>query len=164
MRRTMKTLMTTALILTASLFTSSVASADSTADYRNAMNPFLPTVTDWVAEALPLVRATETKPELACGDDMAELAQRGVWLSQDLVGTGQSAPAGLQGDHEALSEAMAKMVAASQSVCADAAAARQTVNGEVEQYENALRTVQNFLSGFHMERPGRTPGLPGTGN
>ncbi len=164
MRRTMKTMMATAAVLTIALFTGSTALADSTADYREAMDPFLPTVVAWADEAVPLVRATDVKPKVACSDEMAALAQRGVWLSQDLAGTGQSAPDGLQAEHEALADAFDGLVTATQGACADPAAARLALNAEMDQYESALRKIQIFLTGLHMERPGQTPGLPVTGN
>jgi len=164
MRRTMLTLMATGLVLAGVAITATVAHADSAADYRKAMDPFLPTVTDWVDEAVPLVRATEQKPKLACSDEMATLAQRGVWLSQDLAGTGLIAPEGLQADHAALAASTAVLVQATQNVCADPAAARQTVNDEIDSYRSALRKVQTFLTGLHMERPGQSPELPGSGN
>jgi hypothetical protein len=163
MRRAMQTLLVAGMVGTGVWMTSRAAAADTSAEYRRGMTELLPEVAAWRADTTALVQATATKPELACGAELATLAALGRSVAADLAGTGELAPNGLRARHAELTDAMRVMAEAARTACADSATARATMVTQQDRLDNAQAPIRAFVTGFHIERPGLLP-VAGTGN
>lgn len=60
--------------------------------YKKAMRGLLADVESWNGELNVQLNAMQTKPEVACGAEYAELVRRGTWLAADLEGTALGGP------------------------------------------------------------------------
>jgi hypothetical protein len=164
MTRSLKSLMVTLLVTSGIIATGGAASADAAEDYRAAMDPFANEITAWHNQTAALIAATAIKPVVACGEEMATQARQGGWIADDLAGTLDLAPAGLDAAHEDLTEAVAVVASAAAGACGDPTVARMLAAREEARFAQAMSEIEVFLSGLHMERPGEVPVKPGTAN
>lgn len=148
MRRLSTIQILTAAALVAGVFaTNNTVAAASPADYRRGMIELAPVVRDWAEDVQLTADAALTKPELACSAHMAELANRGFGITDDLIGTGLNAPRGLMASHAALQNAVARMADAAAGACYNPAGSAVIINGETTDLNRALIRVRNFAEG-----------------
>lgn len=134
------------------------AAADST--YHKSMRSFAPDIARWAGGLQELVTVATVKPDVACGEELAEAARIGVWIGQDLVGMAPLAPTGLAAAHAELTAAAFDFAGAARAACDDAAGAAAAVDAGWEGYQNALAKLLNYTS--PRGRGGVVPGLPGS--
>jgi hypothetical protein len=123
----------------------SVAAANPVTDYRDVMRSFLPELQSWAGDTSQLIVAAQTKPELGCSEEMAALAQHGVWVSQDMAGTAAMAPRALASTHEKVAAAMFDLTEAAQSSCADSVGAAARAQQAYESFRRALVPIVYFV-------------------
>lgn len=143
--KSMQVVMASMVVVGAFVLSNGVAAA-SPKEYRAGMVELVPEANAWVAELETTLGAAMSKPELACGAQMAELALRGDSLVSDLEGTGRNVPAALASQHEQMTGAVQVMSQAAGSACGDAAGAVGTVAGQRDGYNRAMFRIRNFSS------------------
>lgn len=159
MNRHIHPLVTIAIILGALLATAGVASA--AVDYRGAMKGLLPIIVEWSTDVQSAARAAAVKPDPERIDELSELGQRGLYILDDLRGTAAQAPAPLQIAHWRLADGIGTIALAAQNAGEDPVAAAQVVDGQMTWIQPALKSIQQYVTRFGVERPGNTPHLPG---
>ncbi len=145
MSMTLKTMLGSALVAGAFGMFGGVAAA-SPNDYRAGMQDLIPQANQWMADLAMTADAAVTKPEVACGAQMAELALRGASIAADLEGTGQSAPRALAAAHTQATQAVVRMAAAAGAACGNPAGTVSVVAGERAGYSASMVRINVFVS------------------
>ena len=113
-----------------------------------------------VAEVLDAMREN-VAPGVTTGE-LDELAQRGLYILDDLRGTGVLAPRPLRGAHSMLTDAVGSIATVAASAERDPAAAAKTIGFYVEWVQPALERIENFTWRLRpMPSPGDVPHVPG---
>ena len=92
-----------------------------------------------------LTSAAMAKPELACSDEMAELALIGASIAADIDGT--PAPALVSFEHGKLVGTMNVLADAAANACGQADIAAEAVAGVSAEHAGWLTTIENFTAG-----------------
>ncbi len=131
--------------LAGAFVTSNGIAAASPSDYRAGMKDLVPQANAWVSDLEMTAAAALSKPELACGDQMAELARRGVSIAADLRGTGENAPRALVSANTQMTQSVERMAAAAAVACGDPAALADSVTDEKAGYNAAMLRINVFV-------------------
>ena len=144
-RTTLTTLMTTLLALAAFASNSHRASAD-TGDYIDGMKPFAPVIERWAVDARDLTAAALAKPELACSDEMAEMALRGFSIADDLDGMLAGAPKLLVLRHVQVAREVRVMASAAERACADAPGAASQTAESYGSFAGPMKQLRAYVN------------------
>ena len=144
MKRTM--LMAAAMTAVSMLMTTTTASADAgEMSYKLAMQQLTPQVATFTEDVESLTSAAMAKPELACSDEMAELALIGASIAADIDGA--VAPSMVGFEHGKLVGTLNVLADAAASACGQADIAAETVAGVSAEHAGWLTTISNFTAG-----------------
>lgn len=161
MRRLIQSALAAAALAAAFTFTGRQAHADELDTYAAAMRPFTPVIADWTREVDHMAIAIQTKPELACSTDVAELAQRGRGMADDLFGT--TAPEALAGQHVRLADAIDHIASITGATCGSPIALNVAAAHDLAEARAALVWIR-----YYTDRPTPTIGIdhpqPDAGN
>ena len=144
MKRT--ALMTAALTAAAMLMNTNTAAADAgEMSYKLAMQQLTPQVATFTADVEEFTSAAMAKPELACSDEMNELALIGASIAADIDGA--VAPALVSFEHGKLVGTINVMANAAANACGKADIAAEAVAGISAEHAGWLTTIENFTEG-----------------
>ncbi|MCE7938691.1 hypothetical protein DCC79_06270 [bacterium] len=145
MSKTLRTMLGTALVAGAfGIFGGEAAASPS--DYRAGMRELMPQADQWIAELTMTADAALTKPEVACGAQMAELALRGASIAADLEGTGQNAPRPLAAAHTQATRSVAHMAVAARAACGNPAGTVGVIASESAGYSASMLRINVFVA------------------
>lgn len=161
MRRLIQTLLAATALSAAFTLSSRAAHADEIDTYAASMRPFTPVITDWTVEVDHTAIAIQTKPELACSTDVAELARRGRGMADDLYGT--AAPEALAAQHARLAGAIDRIALLTGATCGRPFALNAAVAHDMAEARAALVWIR-----YYTDRPTPSIGIdhpqPDAGN
>ena len=144
-RTTLTTLLATMLTLAAFASTAHVASADSNT-YNRDMKDFAPVIERWAFETREMTTAAVAKPELACSDEMAEMALRGFSIADDLDGMYGAAPKLLAPAHVKAAREARVMASAAERACGDAAAMASQTAESYDSFAGPMKRIRSYVS------------------
>ena len=109
------------------------------------MQQLTPQVATFTEDVESLVSAAMAKPELACSDQMNELALIGGSIADDLAGA--YAPTMVGFEHGKLVGTMNVLADAAANACGQADIAAETVAGISDEHAGYLNVVKTFTDG-----------------
>lgn len=161
MRRLIQTVALTTALAAAFVIHHGAAHADELDTYAQSMRPFTPVIAAWTTDVDHMAVAIQTKPELACSSDIAELARRGHGIATDLFGT--AAPDALAVQHARLANAIDHVAAIANTSCGSPIALESLVSHDMREARAALVWIR-----YYTDRPAPAIGidhpLPDAGN
>ncbi len=161
MRKLTLTIAVLTVFEAAFMLSATPAAAQTTADeYRTAMKEFIPWTVAWVDETESFVSAMSAKPELACSDAYAEHLRRGLWLTEDLVGSAVNAPEAAAEINREAGEAMVEILDGAELIghsCSGETYGKGVtkVAQGLDKFQPAIRRLQMYADGASF---GTAPG------